>query len=172
METQKLADQSNWKQIIKEKESKLEFFSQGTIKKPYQTGDTWEIPLFLKKLKTKWAKVLRQVYQHPMSFPGSLSPAMGELFRALIMNIAPKNVLEIGSYIGVSGLWIASGMVEHDSHHKLYCVDLFNPHRDNPWCPGVEMSDPKEFVKKNIKKCGFQNFIEVCTGIRRQLRPK
>ena len=39
-----------------------------------------------------------------------VSPASGRLLRVLVTAIAPKRVLEIGTAIGFSTLWMASGL--------------------------------------------------------------
>lgn len=165
-------ENDNWKMELKKAHSKFYFFNSGTQIEPSKPGDKWQIPKFLAQNKAKWAKILIRIYKHPMSFPGSISPFTGELLRALIMNIAPKNVMEIGSFIGVSSIWIASAMAEYERRHKLYCIDLFPPHTNNPWCPGIMINDPLSFMLDNIKKCGFENFIDVYKGDSKELIPK
>lgn len=127
-------------------------------------GDKWEIPAFLQQNEASWAKTLVNVYAHPMSFPGSLSPEMGNLLRALILNIAPRNIIEIGTYIGVSTLWIASAMSEYATAEELHCIDLFTDHLNNPWCPGVTLYDPINFVLRNLRNCEFDDFVKVYMG--------
>lgn len=163
---------NRWKSVTAENKSQLQFFHHGTAKRRPEPGDRWDIPEFLQKTDTAWAKSLISVYRHPMSFPGSVSPQMGALLRALVMNIAPKNVVEIGSYLGVSSLWIASAMAEYGGPNQFHCIDLFLDHTDNPWCPGVTLGDPLTFMMENIKNCGFQEFVTVHQGDSRQLIPK
>jgi cephalosporin hydroxylase len=166
-----MSTNEQWKIELRAKESTLQFFHSGTTDKAAKPGDKWEIPNFLKQTNTAWAKTLIEIYQHPMSFPGSVSPQMGNLLRALIMNIAPKHVIEIGSFIGVSSLWIASAMVEYERHHTLHCIDLFPDHTNNPWCPNVTLNDPLGFIYKNIRQCGFQECVEIHKGDSNQLLP-
>ncbi len=158
--------------LKKQNISQDSFFNSGTQREPSKPGDKWKISKFLQLNKAQWAEVLIDIYKHPMSFPGSVSPQAGELLRALIVNIAPRNVLEIGSYIGVSTIWIASAMSEYERRNKLCCIDLFQPHTDNPWCPGVELREPLNYIKNNINKCGFQNFIELYQGDSKDIIPK
>ncbi|GAW87804.1 conserved hypothetical protein [Bathymodiolus platifrons methanotrophic gill symbiont] len=146
------------------KTDQLEFFHSGTMLDDPKPGDKWDVPRFLSSNSSEWAKVLVKIYEHPMSFPGSVSPNMGNLLRALIMNIVPRTVVEVGSYIGISTLWIASAMADYEYNKKLYCIDTFPNHTDNPWCPGVTLNDPLEFMKENIKKCGYQDFVEIHKG--------
>ncbi|MCP3926690.1 MAG: class I SAM-dependent methyltransferase [Desulfobacterales bacterium] len=153
------------------KNSKLNFFDSGIQTEASKPGDKWPISNFLKQNKAKWAEVLKYIYKHPMSFPGSVSPYTGELLRALILNIAPKNVMEVGSFLGASSIWIASAMAEYERANKLYCIDLFSPHKNNPWCPGVELKNPLNFMLDNIKKCSFDNFISVHQGDSKKLIP-
>lgn len=142
------------------------FFPAGTQNTNPKPGDQWAIPDFLKHNTATWATTLAQVYAHPMSFPGSVSPAMGNLLRALLMNIAPRKVVEIGSYIGVSTLWIASAMQEYrDAYHsQLHCIDIFPDHTHNPWHPGKSLIDPYAFVSANVEACGFSEFVTLHKG--------
>jgi hypothetical protein len=165
-------DTNDWKTALKRETSQLLFFNKGTQIKPSEIGDKWEIPTFLRQNRAKWAKILTRIYEHPISFPGSVSPVTGELLRALIMNIAPVNVMEIGSYIGVSSIWIASAMAEYERRNKLHCIDLFPPHANNPWCPGIVLNDPLNFMLDSIKKCGFDTFIDVHKGDSKKLIPE
>ena len=160
-----------WKIDLKAKEEKLQFFNSGTAEKPAAPGDKWEIPNFLTQIDAEWARVLIDVYDHPMSFPGSVSPQMGNFLRALIINIAPRNVIEIGSFIGVSSLWIASAMAEYKRRDTLYCIDLFPSHTYNPWCPGITLMDPFYFMSKNMQVCGFQDHVTIHKGNSIQLLP-
>ena len=161
-----------WKVDLKTKTENLQFFNAGTAEEPAKPGDKWEIPAFLRQIDAEWARVLINVYQHPMSFPGSVSPQMGNFLRALIINIAPKHVIEIGSFIGVSSLWIASAMAEYQRREKLHCIDLFPDHTDNPWCPGVVLTDPLNFMSNNMHTCGFQNHVTLHKGDSTQLLPR
>jgi len=162
---------NDWKVDLINANSGLLFFDAGIQERPALPGDKWQISGFLKQNKAKWARVLRRIYKHPMSFPGSVSPLTGELLRSLILNIAPKNAVEVGSFIGVSSIWIASAMAEYDRRNKLYCIDLFPPHTDNPWCPGVTLNDPLDFMLGNLEKCGFEDFVDVHQGDSRKLIP-
>ncbi|SLM32079.1 hypothetical protein MTBBW1_560003 [Desulfamplus magnetovallimortis] len=158
--------------LNKQNISQNSFLNPGTQTEASKPGDKWKISNSLQLSKAQWAEVLIDIYEHPMSFPGSVSPQAGELLRALVVNIAPRNVLEIGSYIGASTIWIASAMSEYERRNKLCCIDLFLPHTDNPWCPGVELIEPLSYIKNNIKKCGFQSFIELYQGDSKDLIPK
>lgn len=164
--------ENSWKEQLRLAYSKLSFFDSGTQVAPAKPGDKWQIPDSLKKNKAKWARVLTQMYKHPMSFPGSVSPHTGELLRALIVNIAPRNVLEIGSFIGISSIWIASAMAEYERRQILYCIDLFPPHTNNPWCPGVVLQDPLKYMLSNLKKCGFDHFVKIFQGDSKKMIPE
>lgn len=160
-----------WKATLRAKQENLQFFNSGTAEKPAKPGDKWESPGFLKQIDAEWARVLLKVYEHPMSFPGSVSPQMGNFLRALIINIAPRNVIEIGSFIGVSSIWIASAMSEYQRRESLHCIDLFPDHTNNPWCPGITLMDPLDFMSKNMHACGFQEYVTIHKGDSTQTLP-
>lgn len=66
----------------------------------------WEFPSFLGG--TPWIDTLREVYAHPLAFPASISPEVGLLLYSLVRNIRPMTVVETGTFIAVSTIWIAA----------------------------------------------------------------
>ena len=108
----------------------LEFCPRTTVD---STPTRWELSALLASSSLKWASVLRDSYAHPMAFPGSIAPPAGEMLRALIGNIAPKNVIEIGCFIGISTLWLASGLAELGG--RIYTIDLFEDLPPNKFGP-------------------------------------
>lgn len=110
-----------WKTNRKSSESNLEFFQKNT-----KNLTKWNIPNLIKNSNEIWAKELVKIYDKDISFPASLSPVAGELYRSLILNIAPKVIVEIGIFMGVSTIWAASALKDLEIEGKIYSIDLFN----------------------------------------------
>lgn len=92
----------------------------------------WDWPAHLSPDARPWLASLRRLYEHPLSYPTSLSPQAGLLLHALTLNLRPARCVETGSNIGISALWIA-GALEECGAGSLTCLDNFEPiHR-----PGV-----------------------------------
>ncbi len=146
------------------KKSNRSFLKSEIIISSDNHDNLWKVPGFLLNNQEKWAQTLVKVYQHPMSFPGSVSPQMGNLLRALILNIEPVTVMEIGAYIGVSTLWIASAMAEYTCKERIHCIDLFPDHTDNPWCPGTTLINPKDYIARNLRNSHLEDLVKFYQG--------
>ena len=110
-----------------------------------------------------WRQVLRDIYKSKNARPASLSPEQGQLLRALILNIAPKVIVEIGTFIGVSTLWAASALEEIGSG-KIHCIDLYQPILPFPWSNMIYIANPAEYISKNFQKAGLEQYIELHAG--------
>src|SRR3954467_10016563 len=69
----------------------------------------WEFQAFL-DASVPWVGALRDLYAWPLSFPASISPEAGLLLHSLVRNIRPRMVVEVGSFIGASTIWMASAL--------------------------------------------------------------
>ncbi len=85
-----------------------------------------EIPEDLKNCTSPWAVTLVKMYQEKFTWPAALPAAQGEFLRNLVCNTDPKCVLEIGCFIGVSSIWMASGLEQLGNRGTIHSVDLFN----------------------------------------------
>ncbi len=80
------------------------FFPAGTPVSP------WPIPEELAASPVRWHKVLCDVYRRPGSWPASISPEAGMFLHALVKNVRPKRVIETGTCLGVSTIWMAAAL--------------------------------------------------------------
>lgn len=104
---------------------------------------------------------LRKIYQHKAAFPACMSPEQGRLLQALILNLAPKRSLEIGSFIGCSSLWILSAL-EEIGEGALVCVDLFEPVLPFPCSNMFYIENPLEYVSNTVAEAGLSpRFIPI-----------
>lgn len=110
-----------WGKSKKTSDSNLEFFQRNT-----KNILKWDVPKLIKNSNEIWAKELVNIYEKDISFPASLSPSAGELYRSLVLNIAPKTIVEIGIFMGASTIWAASALKDLEIDGKIYSIDLFN----------------------------------------------
>jgi cephalosporin hydroxylase len=73
------------------------------------------------------------MYGHPCAYPACLSPSQGRQLREIVLERKPREILEIGCFMGVSSLWIASALEEIGGEGRLHSIDLFEPIL--PWPP-------------------------------------
>jgi predicted O-methyltransferase YrrM len=121
---------------------------------------TYDIPETLGQLQTKWAGALRDIYATPIARPASLSPAQGGLLRSLLINIRPATVVELGCFVGVSTIWIASAL-EENGEGIVHSIDLFDPVVPNPPFSTTYLEDPYEAALKNIETAGLSHRVEL-----------
>lgn len=73
--------------------------------------------------------VIELLESNVSAFPTSVMPEVGRLLHAWVRCIRPKIVIETGSFIGYSALWIAGAMEENGAGH-LHSFDLFESRGD------------------------------------------
>ncbi|HDN26048.1 MAG TPA: class I SAM-dependent methyltransferase [Thioploca sp.] len=163
-----LVQQEKWlKERIIAGES-LDFCPRATVD---STPARWELSSLLASSSLKWAEVLRDSYAHPMAFPGSISPCAGEMLRSMICNIAPRNILEIGCFVGISTLWLASGLAELGGDRKIHTIDLFEDLPPNEFCP-IWLNNPLAYVQSQLETAGLIQWVELHQGDSKVIGPK
>ncbi|MEM9065826.1 MAG: class I SAM-dependent methyltransferase [Planctomycetota bacterium] len=121
----------------------------------------WEFPPEL-DTSVPWVGSLKALYEHPVSFPASMSPACGALLRSIVANHRPRRALEIGCFVGVSTHWIASAMTEPDAH--LWSFDDFGPIEPGPWRKGGLDVDRQSFVARALERAGLDDRVTLVRG--------
>ncbi len=121
----------------------------------------YEIPEFLKTCTSPWAVTLVKMYQDKFTCPASISPIQGDLLRTLVGDIAPKNVLEIGCYTGVSTVWLAAGLEQVGSKATVHSVDLFV----DPIMPVAPshcgyLDNPLEYAQKSVDSAQLSHRVK------------
>ena len=87
----------------------------------------WEFPAYLDNPACSWLQALRALYAQPITFPASLSTEAGLLLHALVRNARPRIVIETGTFVGVSTLWIAGALRENGDSGRVHSFDTFGP---------------------------------------------
>jgi len=124
----------------------------------------WEWPAYLDPAAAPWLATLRRLYASPLSFPASLSPEAGLLVHALVRNIRPRVVVETGTWIGISSIWIASALQANGDGGRLHTFDLFLPIRPDQWRDAELAEDRVGFVRRNFAEAGLEGVIEIHQG--------
>jgi predicted O-methyltransferase YrrM len=140
---------------------RLQYFPQWHVT---EHPRAWAWPSYLNPAGCRWMSVLKDLYASPFSFPSSLAPESGLLVHSLVRNHRPKVVIETGSFIGVSTIWIAAALAENGDGGVLHAFDDFGPIEKGPW-RDVEMPTGRlEFVAGNIARAGLSHHVVLHPG--------
>lgn len=125
---------------------------------------SWQFPAYLDNPSCRWLQQLKAMYAMPISFPASLSPEAGLLVHSLIRNIRPRVVIETGTFVGMSTIWIAAALAENGDGGEIHTFDDFGPINKGPW-RDVEMREGRlEFVASMIAKAGLARHVVIHPG--------
>ena len=83
------------------------------------------IPQKLQNATHPWAKTLVSMYQQPFAYGTSFSPAQGQFLRNFVSDVQPQTIVEIGSFLGISTLWMASALQTENKDAVIHAIDLF-----------------------------------------------
>jgi hypothetical protein len=116
----------------------LRFFPKLEREEDHPTA--WAFPAYL-DASIPWVGVLKDLYATPWAFPASISPEAGLFLFSLVRNIRPRTVVEVGSFIGISTIWIAAALesAASDPSHGdsgrsvVHSFDDFGPMPPGPW---------------------------------------
>jgi cephalosporin hydroxylase len=108
-----------------------------------------------------------------MAFPASISPEAGLMLFSLVRNIRPRVVVEVGTFIGVSTLWIAAALEEAAAdpgrapgpvQGVIHCFDDLGPMAKGPWRE-AEMTGRREpVVAESIRRAGLSHRVVLHPG--------
>jgi len=124
----------------------------------------WTFPAYLDNPHCQWLNVLKEMYNNPLSFPASLSPEAGLLVHALVRNIRPKRVIETGTFIGMSTLWIAAALHENNDGGIIHTFDNFEPIEKGPWRDAELKENRLDFVATLLAKAKLAERVRLHVG--------
>jgi len=110
----------------------------------------YKIPEYLQNSPDAWAKTLVEMYREKFTDPASVSPAQGEFLKSLTVNIAPKNVLEIGCFTGISTIWLAAGLEQAGGVGNIHSIDLFEDIIPAPPYHCAYLPNPLEYAQNSV----------------------
>jgi predicted O-methyltransferase YrrM len=136
---------------------------------------SWEFPAYL-DAAVPWVRVLRDLYAWPASFPASFSPQAGLMLHGLIRNIRPRTVIEVGSFLGISTIWMAAAMEaaesdpgqapvrEGQTRGVVHAFDDFGPMARGPW-RDVELPTSRlPIVEEALRRAGLAGRVVLHPG--------
>ncbi|MBC7835744.1 MAG: class I SAM-dependent methyltransferase [Phycisphaerales bacterium] len=124
----------------------------------------WDFPAYLDNPSCRWLQTLKGLYASPFSFPASLSPEAGLLVHSLIRNIRPRVIIETGTFIGMSTLWMAAALQENRDGGVVHTFDYFGPISAGPWREVEMREDRIGFVASNLAQAGLADQVVLHGG--------
>lgn len=134
----------------------------GTFGREHPTSWAW--PSYLDEARSPWLRTLREIYASGLSFPASISPEGGLLLFALARNIRPRVVVETGTWLGVSTMWLAAALADAGDGGVVHTFDLFAPIRKDRWRNEELVSNRRGVVEASFAKAGLADRIVVHQG--------
>jgi predicted O-methyltransferase YrrM len=135
----------------------------------------WTFPACL-DARVPWVAMLKDLYASPLSFPASLSPEAGLLLHSLVRNTRPRTVVEVGTFLGVSTIWMASALeaaagdpvhlatAPGSLHGTIHCFDDLGPIPPGPWRPEGTDRSRLELVKDHLDRAGLAHRVRLYPG--------
>jgi len=124
----------------------------------------WTFPAYLDNPNCRWLQALKAMYALPISFPASLSPEAGLMLHSLIRNVRPRIVIETGTFVGISTMWIAAALAENGDGGEVHTFDDMGPIRTGPWRSVEMLSGRLEFVAGRIAGAGLARHVVMHPG--------
>lgn len=145
--------------------------------------EKWEWPGWLSGSQSPWLRTLERLYGLPAAFPAAMSPETGLLLFSLVRNIRPRTVIEVGSFIGVSTIWMAAALEEigdafaesGDEKERvgaLVSIDTFDPLPETQWRKASIAGNRQELVQSHIDEAGLTHRVHLEKGISWDVLPR
>ncbi len=138
--------------------------AQRSVERFFPVGEIrpWHIPDDLRAISTPWARTLVEIYEDGASWPSSIVPEGGMLLQALVRNICPRVIVETGTCLGVSTIWLASAL-RMAGGSAVHSFDLFLPPRDTRQ-NAEAFQNPREYVEDRLRDAGVAEMVTLHEG--------
>jgi predicted O-methyltransferase YrrM len=135
----------------------------------------WAFPAYL-DASVPWVETLRDLYASPSTFPASISPEAGLMLHALVRNIRPRTVVEVGSFLGVSTIWMAAALEagagdpghapirEGQDWGVIHAFDDFGPMASGPWREEEIPSSRLPMIEESLRRAGLSHRVRLHPG--------
>lgn len=136
------------------------FFPTGPVR-------PWTIPADLRALAetgVPWAAELVDLYQHNAAWPSSIAPEAGMLLQALVRNIQPTTIVETGTCVGASTIWMASGLQLLGPAGVIHTFDDFRPVSDQRLALSPLFQDRLKGVEDRFERARVADRIKIHVG--------
>lgn len=143
----------------------------------------WAWPAWLSGSSSAWLRTLERLYGLPMAFPAAMSPETGLLLFSLVRNIRPRTVIEVGSFIGISTIWLAAALEEigdaagasGDESGRvgaLVSIDDFGPLPETAWRRSPVEGDRRALVLGHVEEAGLAHRVHLEQGVSWEVLPR
>jgi len=143
----------------------------------------WTWPRWLDRDDIAWLAMLKKLYAMPITFPAAMSPEAGLLLFSLVRNIRPRTVVEVGSFLGVSTIWIAAALEEIGDEENasgdaagrpgaLVAIDDFAPVKETEWRKVSLDGDRLPIVQRHIEEAGLAHRVHLEKGMSWEVLPR
>lgn len=123
----------------------------------------WPIPADLEARPEAWAQELCRLYRRSASWPASIAPDVGLLIHALVRNLQPRTVIETGTCLGASTIWIASALAM-TTGGTIHTFDTFDEPGDARLRGAPLFKDRQKKVQARFRRARVARHIEVHVG--------
>lgn len=135
-------------------------------------GERWEVQGESGWRRAAWLDELTALYAEPVSCPASIAPEAGWLLYWLIRNIRPSTIVEVGTCLGASTIWMAAAMQENDaasgiataSRGVIHTFDDFRDPTDPRLAASTLFRDRRRGVEDRIARAGLSHQVRVHKG--------
>lgn len=114
----------------------------------------WNLPPELQSPSMPWQRVLAALYREPAAWPASIVPEGGLLLHALVRNIRPATIIEIGSCLGASSIWMGAAC-NAVGRGTMHLFDDFNTLPEDPRLRAAPIfQDRRRTVEQRLREAG------------------
>jgi predicted O-methyltransferase YrrM len=135
----------------------------------------WVFPEHL-NTQIPWVATLRDLYASPVTFPASISPEAGLLLHSLVRNIRPRTIVEVGSFLGVSTIWMAAALEsaaadpgqaptrDGQPQGMIHAFDDFGPMARGPWRETDIPTSRLPLIKESLERARLSHRVTLHPG--------
>ncbi|MGE3107401.1 MAG: O-methyltransferase [Phycisphaerales bacterium] len=123
----------------------------------------WTVPEDLRSRNEPWGRALLGVYDDHASWPSSIAPEAGLLLHSLVRNIRPRVIIETGTCLGVSTIWMGSAL-RAAGGDALHTFDLYCEPPDQRLAASPLFHDRQGGVRRRLADAGLADLVHVHAG--------
>lgn len=133
------------------------FFPDGERRRGWVFPDDWD------GADRTWLTVLKNLYTRPASWPASISPEGGSFLYWLVRNVQPRQIIEIGTCVGASTIWMAAAM-KAGRGGILHTFDDFQIPLDPRLAAAPLFQDRRNTVEARLRNAGLGDLVRFHVG--------
>lgn len=138
-------------------EAKGVHFPQGQKRRGWQFPSDWD------GADRAWLPVLQGLYGRPASWPASISPEGGSFLYWLVRNVQPSQVVEIGTCVGASTIWMGAAL-KAGAGGIIHTFDDFQMPTDPRLATAKLFQDRRATVEARIIAAGLGEHVRFYVG--------